>query len=680
MSLSETFASFVGATEGTLACPCIDATPHFLTRSNCVTDTFQPGFWHYTNNGEGTCFPVTYGSEVCAPHDLDVHPGCRGENPPDFCHDSFCFVDPEKCKLSPAIFGLSDLFPESKLYYSYSTCNSSETNWMLFQSTETLENKTITLALPDIWYPGHYKLNADGDVAEGSGPEYYNNSIPWVGWIVDYLEALREISNIRKFEYTFRSVGSDSLYSSGWTASVHDVQSGISETGLGSYWITSERLQMAPFTTPVATDNFYLWVKKPTSSGGSFSENAAKVMSPFTREVWILFVTCVLGVALLTMLFANRHGHRKLWWQKLRDTHWVEGSWWYRMLIFLRILFDSFLEDATMAFGHSASFDIHSNLSTKILNFGFGFFILIIVAAYTANLAAFLTLASTGDYINSINDAIESKAPMCVHPVLFDDFVRNFPDGIFVTSGETSELFLEMFENYDKGLCEALIFGTFDILSSVLYTTNMCDREIVRASSIVVLSNSIGFPTTPGLNAGISHWITEAEKQGISFTGFNENARPNPACVLEMPEEDIVDELVPLTPSNFGLPFIVLVSCAVLATLIFLANRSAAKQNTKSDQSLKKAFSLFKLRVPRSSQVSEAPRFSMQPPTATSLSMRSQQQQLEVGEFSAGGVWEAMQFLEDQMNMWRTELREGGVVPDDQPQTTVHQEAFAEEN
>ena len=320
MSLSQTFASFVGATEGTLACPCIDATPYFLARSNCVTeDTFQPGFWLYTNSGEGSCLPVSYGSEGCARHDLDVHPSCKVENPPDFCQDSFCYVDPEKCKLSPEIFGLSELFPGSQLYHSYSTCNSTETNWMLFQSTEPLENKTVTLAIPNIWYPGHYKLNADGDVAEENGPEYYNNSIPWVGWIVDYLEAVREISNIRKFEYTFRSVGSDSLYSSGWTASVHDVQSSIAESGIGNYWITSERLQMTPFTTPVDTDNFYLWVKKPAASGGSFSENAAKVMSPFTSEVWILFVTCVLAVAFLDVLFANRHGNRRLWWHKFRD-------------------------------------------------------------------------------------------------------------------------------------------------------------------------------------------------------------------------------------------------------------------------------------------------------------------------------------------------------------------------
>ena len=140
-------------------------------------------------------------------------------------------------------------------------------------------------------------------------------------------------------------------------------------------------------------------------------------MSPFTPELWITFVTCVFGVSLLSVLFANRHGNRKLWWHKFRDVQWVEGSWWYRVLIFLRLLLDSFLEDATMAFGGAVTFELRSNLSTKILNFGFGFFILVIVAAYTANLAAFLTLASTGDYIKSMSDAIARKVPMCVHPV-----------------------------------------------------------------------------------------------------------------------------------------------------------------------------------------------------------------------------------------------------------------------
>ena len=226
-----------------------------------------------------------------------------------------------------------------------------------------------------------------------------------------------------------------------------------------------------------------------------------------------------------------------------------------------------------------------------------------------------------------------------------------------------------------RGCAKPLFLGTHDMLSSVEYMTNLCDREIVRVSPIVILAKPVGFHTTPELNAGLSYWITEAEKQGVSFLGFGENARPNPVCDLDIPEEDTVDELVPLEPANFALPLLVLVCCAVLASTIFLANRCAAKQRSERGKSLKKASSLFKLRVARSSkqlngQGRAAPRFSMQPP----------QQQLEGGEFDADGVLEAMTFLEGQMNMWRTELREVGVVPNDHPQTTGHQEVFAVEN
>ena len=66
--------------------------------------------------------------------------------------------------------------------------------------------------------------------------------------------------------------------------------------------------------------------------------------------------------------------------------------------------------------------DVEARLPMKIIHFGFGFGILISVAAYTANLAAFLTISAIEDYVGNIMDeAIVRQTHVgCGHPILIN--------------------------------------------------------------------------------------------------------------------------------------------------------------------------------------------------------------------------------------------------------------------
>ena len=52
--------------------------------------------------------------------------------------------------------------------------------------------------------------------------------------------------------------------------------------------------------------------------------------------------------------------------------------------------------------------------------FGFAFFTLILVSAYVANLAAFLT-RPTFKYVGDIESVIANGMPICAHPALQED-------------------------------------------------------------------------------------------------------------------------------------------------------------------------------------------------------------------------------------------------------------------
>jgi hypothetical protein len=422
-----------------------------------------------------------------------------------------------------------------------------------------------------MWIPAHYKLAADGNKALSTGSEYFDDSIPWQGWVIDYLDAVLEISNMKSFNYTHRSGGSEvAVTSSIYTGAVYDVQTGLSCMAASLFWITSERLAMTAFTTTIATDKIYLWIENPSSSSDTVSYNLSKVLLPFDQSLWIALILAVCGVSILSVWFANQNGERRNWWQKLRGEAWANGTLLERAGIFGRVLLDSFLAATTYFFGHTVEFDVEASLAMKILNFGFGFVILISVAAYTANLAAFLTISAVGDYLGSMEKVIATKTRVCGPPALRDDLQNVWPGAEWVFNTENPDLYEGIIENFDAGLCKAIAAGNFDVLSNAIIMGNFCDRGLVSTGSLVV-EKSMGFPTCSDLAAGLSHWMAEAEKQRITFDSFEMNARPPEQCTLRVDEEADFDELLPLTAENFALPFLVLLVCAVFAVVLHLS-------------------------------------------------------------------------------------------------------------
>jgi len=78
-------------------------------------------------DGKTVKYPASYGSE-CKTWEDGTNPKCTGANPPKWCAEKFCFIDPEECTLAipPK---MSAYLPNAKnngkpVYYSYNTCGS----------------------------------------------------------------------------------------------------------------------------------------------------------------------------------------------------------------------------------------------------------------------------------------------------------------------------------------------------------------------------------------------------------------------------------------------------------------------------------------------------------------------------------------------------------------------------
>jgi len=199
---------------GNIGCPCSNVTSTLSSDSDernfCTTHKNETGVQQIKIGG--TCLPFSYGSSRCYQHDLINDPICHVDNEegdtivPAFCFRPWCFVDVDKCKRDSTerVF-LSSYFPSAKVYYSYSTCNSTDEDWWAHENSQILGGISISASVPTYQVPVMYK-SLDGEPLNTVGSEYYDNSIGYEGVYPDYIKNVISVSNgdILNVSYTYR--------------------------------------------------------------------------------------------------------------------------------------------------------------------------------------------------------------------------------------------------------------------------------------------------------------------------------------------------------------------------------------------------------------------------------------------------------------------------------------------
>lgn len=210
----------------------------------------------------------------------------------------------------------------------------------------------------------------------------------------------------------------------------------------------------------------------------------------------------------------------------------------------------------------------------KVLLVGYAFLILVAVASYTANLAAFLTIAGVSSYISSMEEAIYTNTPICIHPTLQDELESVWPEATFVvnTARQGTDGMLEF---YKAGKCSVLASSMLEVRSNAQLMDEFCKLGLVSTGSLV-LENPIAFPVAERYAGGLSYWLFHAEKQGITFDSFAEASYPPLLCSLKLSLNDADSELASLSPENFALPFILCATCIILAVLLHFCNKPGA--------------------------------------------------------------------------------------------------------
>ena len=113
--------------------------------------------------------------------------------------------------------------------------------------------------------------------------------------------------------------------------------------------------------------------------------------------------------------------------------------------------------------------------------------------------------------------------------------------------------FLNIIDDYVAEKCQVLAVGYEDTAYSVPFLNKLCDQNLVFTDSVIV-EVPIALPCRSELSSGLSYWINEAQKNGITLQNAKENFQPYTKCNIHLSavEQESVSPSFSLLHSGFS--------------------------------------------------------------------------------------------------------------------------------
>jgi len=395
-----------GVHPGSPECPCIQpGSPLIAQAAEQFSIMGAPG---YGTGGE------------CRQYDKDLaFSGCAGATEVDcpggdkcYCFEEWCYVDPSTCQMDKAkcletggtvgldgnVYCRERDFEESsiiadrtgnttaKAYFSYQTCGSLNT-YDTKRVSEPVAGRHLKIKITSSYY-----WSFKGDVDPRS-PQ-------WNGWTGVLNKAMEDgflrfspaVSIV--LDESWASETSRDKFSSSWTACVLDVAVGNADMCIGDFWITPQRMNLANFLTPFGNDNFY-FVAPFAVSDETLGATLQKPFLPFTDGLW--------GVTFCFLIFSA-------FVMMVTDGHNMDD---YENQNMVSKLFKS-LYYSFAGYVGGGSANSPASVPGRLATVGFGFFVLITLASYTANLATILVTRGSATGLTSAQDAVDKGVTICI--------------------------------------------------------------------------------------------------------------------------------------------------------------------------------------------------------------------------------------------------------------------------
>ncbi|KAJ8921823.1 hypothetical protein NQ315_008455 [Exocentrus adspersus] len=247
------------------------------------------------------------------------------------------------------------------------------------------------------------------------------------------IDLIQKLSEMEGFNYTFilredKQNGAKDSVTQRWSGMIGDLLEHRADLAITDFTITSEREEAVDFTVPFMNLGISILFRKPFTAPPSFFSFA----DPFALETWVALALAFFVVAISLFIMG-----------RLCPDEWTNP---YPCIEEPEYLINQFSMSNSIWFATGSLMCQGSEIapiaiSTRMVAGMWWFFCLLIVASYTANLAAFLATENPVELFKDIHTLYEN-AP--VHKIKFgakkngatEKFFTNAEDGIFQKIGQ----------------------------------------------------------------------------------------------------------------------------------------------------------------------------------------------------------------------------------------------------
>ncbi|KAH8061356.1 ionotropic glutamate receptor [Aureococcus anophagefferens] len=424
--------------------------------------------------GACQCYADSYGYGECAAHDEGLAPSCDDVGAEAaWCGLRWCYVDEALCHgsayayvasgersattsamttdaLNAKVPGLGAAVAAARAarrFFSYGTCGEDESAWDEWTTAENiagLRGVTVYLgAIAGDYYPSTYEANGTGS--------------PFEGAFIDYVTFLLESGGATVVNAIDVSAASAAAVGSFSGLSL-DVKHGVYDVGVGPIYPTAERLELAAFTRPMIHAFIYLYAPQPTKDELNSYDVALRLFTPFKASLWVAILLVAVCVGMIQTLDL---GH-------MDDAAFARHMKWHK--------------ETSAGVAETTS----DSVATRFLIFGWAFFILIITASYTANLAAFLTSERglVWEFGENAEEVLYGPGKVCAWPSTMSPMRDVYPRAEFVAANSYGEFRSHL----EDGTCDIIATDEYDAEHTMEMNAILCDFDLVALDTVVVMA------------------------------------------------------------------------------------------------------------------------------------------------------------------------------------------------
>jgi hypothetical protein len=290
-----------------------------------------------------------------------------------------------------------------------------------------------------------------------------------------------------------------------YTACVYDIALGSIDLCVGVCFDTPIRRNMrVPFSSTVYSETFHLVA--PTGSKENLGQMLWKPFSPFAPELWLCIIVVIAFAAIAQAAFEDSPCALLVY----REGEPVSVQ---------KVIYESIASFLALSLTYSPE-----TMSGRLFAIGYGFFILVCGASYTANLASMLIAQK--DTINTVDGALRLHWDICYYTGTQQSLLDRYPG--LEQFGVPFQNMQDVPKALSNGTCQGAIMAP-NWLRTEQAQGRLCDFQLAPE---VVLSVPVGFWVSKRVEKAISWQVANETVGGLWDHVRNDASRPS-LCAQE---------------------------------------------------------------------------------------------------------------------------------------------------